>query len=416
MSEGRITNVHVHTFTDRHVPRNFPSRLLKIFRRVPDLARLPAMIVRFLGYPQTADMFDRLIRMGHEAASRHQADVLRGIVPQYPRGTRFVVLPMDLSGLGYGPVRATLREQHDELAGLARDRPDMVIPFATMSPANCCAALREVDPLEAARLSWLRRRHLLGFPAYTAPELPQPACSAACNAGRTMPVAELDPGRMCGLREVRRCIEELGFRGLKLYTRLGFPPDHPILMQEVYPLLVERNLPVIAHCSRGGMKGRNLPDEAADSYTDPRAFIPVLEAFPDLRVCLAHFGGEADWRSYVVDGIDPDDPEAERNNWQVSIRRMIESGDYPNLWTDISYTIFHFEDYVPFLRLFLTREGERGERLRSRVLFGSDFYMTRQEELSERAVCFRLRNALGEELFWKLAETNPEIWLGERTA
>jgi hypothetical protein len=51
--------------------------------------------------------------------------------------------------------------------------------------------------------------------------------------------------------------------------------------------------------------------------------------------------------------------------------------------------------------------------LRRRVLFGSDYYMTRQETLSERAVCFRLRNALGEEVFRQISETNPAIWLGE---
>ena len=37
--------------------------------------------------------------------------------------------------------------------------------------------------------------------------------------------------------------------------------------------------------------------------------------------------------------------------------------------------------------------------------------MTRQEELSERAVCFRLRNELGEATFRKIAQDNPRRWL-----
>ena len=96
------------------------------------------------------------------------------------------------------------------------------------------------------------------------------------------------------------------------------------------------------------------------------------------------------------------------------IRRMIGSGDWPGLWTDISYTLFQFDDYIPFLRLFLLDDGPAD--CGARVLFGSDFYMTRQEELSEKAVCFRLRNALGEEVFRQIAETNPRVWLGEAGA
>jgi len=139
--------------------------------------------------------------------------------------------------------------------------------------------------------------------------------------------------------------------------------------------------------------------------------VPVLTQFPGLRVCLAHFGGDADWRRYIDEGIDPRDPEARRRNWLAAILDMLRSGAYPGLWTDISYTIFNFEDNLPFLRVFLT-----DERIAARVLFGSDYYMTRQERLSERAISFRLRDALGETLFRRIAETNPAIWLGEPRA
>ena len=149
----------------------------------------------------------------------------------------------------------------------------------------------------------------------------------------------------------------------------------------------------------------------ADLFTRPDAFVPVMRAFPKLRICLAHFGGQADWRAYAQ-GQAPLGDE----NWQVRIRRMIGSGEWPNLWTDISYTLFYFDDYIPFLRLFLTGDEPHHDRLRKRVLFGSDYYMTRQEKLSEREICFRLRNALGEEVFRQIAEVNPAIWLGEADA
>ncbi len=215
---------------------------------------------------------------------------------------------------------------------------------------------------------------------------------------------------------IEHAIDNLGFRGLKLYPRMGFPPDAPVLMDRIYPLASERNLPVISHCSRGGVIGKHISAAKGNRFTEPDAFLPVLSAFPGLRVCLAHFGGTNDWRAYMDEGFDPEDPGAKANNWQVRIRQLIGSGEHEGLWTDVSYTLFQFDDFAPFLRVFLSGDDLPAQRLRRRVLFGSDFYMTRQERLSERAVCFRLRNALGEALFHQIAVENPRIWLGEQAA
>lgn len=352
MPSPRITNCHVHCFTSRHVPSLFPHPLAVPFVRIPGLVRGLAFLARAIGQHPWGDWLDRLYQLQVETNATRQAQVLDRLLPQYPGATRFVVLPMALQSVAAGRIADPLPKQHDELADIARDPAyaDRVIPFATIYPDAPGAAA-----------------------------------------------------------EVRRCIDELGFRGLKLYPRLGYPADHPLLMEEVYPLMAERNLPVISHCSRGGVTGRHLTAAKAEHWSSPQAFLPVLRAFPSLRVCLAHFGGEGDWRAYVEDGIDPRDQQARADNWQVAIRDMITCGDYPNLWTDISYTLFHFEDFVPFLQVFL-----RDETLARRVLFGSDYYMTRQELLSERAVCFRLRVTLGEDMFRRIAETNPEVWLGER--
>ena len=351
MSEIRITNCHAHTFTDRHIPRFYPHPALWLFKRVPGLVRLLAFALRLIGQEALAETLDRLRRFQDEARAPSQEAVLEQVARHYPRRTRFVILPMDMAGLGHGGVRADLRAQHDELAALAR-----------------------------------------------APQW----------AGRVIPFATCDPRREESVAEAERAIRDLGFRGLKLYPRFGFAPDHPALMERLYPLLIERNLPVLSHCSRGGVRERGLSAALADEYTRPQAFIPVMRAFPELRVNLAHFGGFRDWRAYVNGGMRPGDAAAEAANWQVAIRRMITGGEFPGLWTDISYTLFHFDDFLPFLKMFL-----EDDRIAARVLFGSDFYMTRQEALSERAVCVRLRTALGEAMFRRIAEENPCLWLGE---
>ncbi|NOD93098.1 amidohydrolase family protein [Ruegeria sp. HKCCD4884] len=356
MSNIRITNCHTHLFHARHVPEDYPYPALKPFKKMPWLIKALAFGARLIGQHSAAEKLDRLYRFQQETDAGSQRDILDNMRRHYPSDTRFVVLPMEMSAFGFGAPEVPLSAQHDELAKLSGD-PDVgrsVIPFATIDP--------RADPQAT---------------------------------------------------ELWRAIDGLKFRGLKLYPRLGFAPDDPVLMQHVYPRLEELNLPVMSHCSRGGVQGRYLSDYWADRYTEPEAFIPVMRAHPKLRICLAHFGGQRDWDAYVnPDRKNPLD-DAFNRNWQVAIRRMIGSGNYPGLWADISYTLFQFEDYAPFLRIFLTGEDEESERLRSRVLFGSDYYMTRQEALSEKAVCFRLRNILGEEIFRQIAEENPAKWLGE---
>lgn len=347
----QITNCHIHTFTFRHVPADYPHPVLRLFRLVPRVLLVIAWVLKRFNADEKAAALRRLYRFQTEGDRRRQADILDAIIPMYPRDTRFVVLPMDLSMAGWGAPPVSVKDQHAELDEMRNDPRfrGLVIPFAT-----------------------------------------------------------LDPRREGAADEAIYWIEKRGFRGLKLYPRLGYPPDHPVLMERLYPLCVERNIPVMTHCSAGGVQGRGLSRRMADEWSSPLAWRPVRDRFPDLRVCLAHFGGMTAWKDYVEQGIDPRDPEAAWRNWQSCIRRMIAGGDWPNLWTDISYTLFDFENYVPFLKIFLEEPN-----LACRVLFGSDFYMTRQEALSERAVCFRLRAALGDAMFRRIAVENPRIWLGE---
>ena len=346
-----IVNCHVHTFTTAHTPRYFPHPLVAVFRYVPWLVQFIRWFLSLLPYDNLTDKFRRIEDFHRTGSRSSQRAVFRELLHYYPRSTRFVVLPMDMAPAGHGPVDAGISHQHDELAALAKD-PDygaQVIPFATIHPDSNGAA-----------------------------------------------------------EEVRRCFDQHGFRGLKIYPKLGFAPTHPILMNEVYPLCVERNVPVMTHCSRGGIYRKGWGQTEQDAVTEPDAYAEVLTQFPDLRLCLAHFGGDADWIGHLRDGFDPDDPEARNKNWVSRIASLLSDGTYPNLYTDISYTIFKFDDHIPLLRMFL-----KNEKIRDRVLFGSDFYMTRQEALSEKAVSIRLRDALGEDDFHQIAHVNPRRWLGE---
>lgn len=347
----RIVNCHIHTFTTRHIPRWYPSVFVSLMGHVPNLLALWARAISLI-LPERGAAAFRLLSFQREASRGRQARVFEELRKQYPKETRFVVLPMDMELMGYGPVTDGLDRQHDELLDLAAASGGQVIPFATVHPEREDAAER-----------------------------------------------------------IERYLDR-GCKGLKIYPRLGYAPTHRALMERIYPMLLERDLPVVSHCSRGGVSERGLSRQAGDRLCSPKAALDVLRRYPELRFSLAHFGGQDDWMDYVKGRVDPAHPELDDHNWLTAIRRFIGSGEWPGLWTDISYTMFYYEDFAPFLTMFLMGPDTRAARLRERVLFGSDYYMTRNTAMSEREVSVRLRLTLGEDLYRQIAETNPTVWLG----
>jgi len=218
MADLRITNCHIHTFTMSHVPRNYPARWLRFLRLRPEIAVwLGRTMGRLFGRAHPEGFWPRIERLGRFGVIGKlgsQEAVLQSILSQYSAGTRFVVLPMDMAPIGHGPVAADLPAQHDELSRLARsDRfAGQIIPFATLHPARDGA-----------------------------------------------------------FGELRRAVETLGFRGLKLYPKLGFEPTDPLLMDRVYPYCLDHDLPVMAHCSRGGVAARGWEGWRGERACDPQA-------------------------------------------------------------------------------------------------------------------------------------------------
>ena len=87
---------------------------------------------------------------------------------------------------------------------------------------------------------------------------------------------------------------------------------------------------------------------------------------------------------------------------------MIRSGRYPNLWTDVAYTLFADDEYAYLLKVLLS-----DERILARTLFGSDFYVVESAMLEERRRAVHVRAVLGEDIFWRIADTNPAAFLGD---
>jgi predicted TIM-barrel fold metal-dependent hydrolase len=219
-------------------------------------------------------------------------------------------------------------------------------------------------------------------------------------------------------------------RGIKLYPPLGYSPDNPVL-EPIWQYADTNRLPVISHCmSKGGVLNTNkdgglgLEDKSElRNYTAPSSYGNVLRAHRNMRLCLAHFGGNKEWDKYLerhnggIGSISThpleyfkEDPFKEQD-WVNQIVEMLVSGKFPNLYVDTSYTFFE-EKYREPLRDLL----EQYPSIRSQVLFGSDFYLSVQvkpneEKFPEEKFPGVLEGAITKALFDQIAVTNPGQFL-----
>jgi predicted TIM-barrel fold metal-dependent hydrolase len=158
------------------------------------------------------------------------------------------------------------------------------------------------------------------------------------HPGRLLGIASVDLYRpMEAVRELRRCVRQRGFRGLRIVPWLwGLPPDD----RRYYPLYAECIELDIPFCLQVGHTGPLMPSE-------PGRPIPYLEnvalEFPELRIVAGHIG--APWTQEIIS----------------------LATKFPNLYVDTSaYKAARFpEDFVSFMR-------GRGAR---KVMFGTNYPM-----------------------------------------
>jgi predicted TIM-barrel fold metal-dependent hydrolase len=306
--------------------------------------------------PGSNDVLERTARFLKIIEQPTQRAVFEQVQRQYPKDTVFVVLPMDMGFMDMGDPAEPIERQHKEL----------------------------LDMAEALRLE--------------------------TGVERIIPFYAADPRHPDIVERVRESLAPDKFRGIKIYPNLGYKPDDPSLM-EVYRLCMKGNYPVLTHCSPGGIWRYGIPRSERRANSRPDNYRDILETrgYRTLKLCLAHFGGAEEWKKHLAGRAEKLDEEP----WVRTVYEMIASEKYPNLYTDISYTVFTpkvtglYIDLVDYLKVLLT-----DERVRQRVLFGSDYYMVERESISEKEVSLLLRSRLGEDLYKQIAYTNPREFLG----
>ena len=302
--------------------------------------------------PASNDIFERMARFLKISEQPTQAAVFKQVQLQYPEKTTvFVVLPMDMGFMNLGGLKAPIESQHAELLELTKNSEGQIIPFYAADP-------RHPDIVE----------------------------------------------------RVKNNLSKDKFRGIKIYPNLGYRPDHPNLM-EIYKLCIKGDFPVLTHCSPGGIWMYGLSKKERRANSQPINYKNILDTqgYRTLKLCLAHFGGSDEWVRHLRGRTRNNEEEP----WVRTIYEMLASGDYPNLYTDISYTVFTPKvpglllDLIDYLKVLLAHP-----LVRKRVLFGSDYYMVERESVSEKEASLLLRSRLGEDLYKQIAYTNPREFLG----
>jgi uncharacterized protein len=155
--------------------------------------------------------------------------------------------------------------------------------------------------------------------------------AASIGSERIIPFGAMHPDLENPTAEIAR-MASLGLRGMKLHPEhQAFAPDEA-RMAPMYEAAIAHDMTVYFHAGR---------DELHESmHGTPEAFAAALDAFPDMRVVLAHLGGYRVWDQ---------------------VARLLAGRD---VYFDTAYTLGHLPD-AQFVEIARAHGIER-------VMFGSD--------------------------------------------
>lgn len=446
-----ITNVHIHVFDARCAPDRFflvlPVGLVRLIARPLKSFLMTeagtALINRLAKWTSTLHdkgKISRFLAFTKIGAGRSQDEVFQMALEagkQYDASVRLIGLTLNMDHMDSEPSSPlsykNYTTQLEEIKNIKRSSPEHFFPFLCIDPRHKSGAdLRD----------WVRDQLTDGFE---------------------------HKGKLYRY-----------FYGLKIYPALGFFPFDSAL-EEVYAYAEEYGIPIMTHCTRGGSQyigkyieqlipkdistilmrpavlndafqgavgdiqtridayyhddrkwiqnssfGNN--DKACDLFTHPQNYIPVLEKFPKLKICIAHMGGEGEfytkdelarwweWKKgkargfgdlIKIRGVD-------KIPWVDRIEQMMKT--YSSLFTDISYTVSYLgkKDKVILNRLaeFAKLEDNSGQLLGHRILFGTDFFMTEREKKEADLYGLMVRSEGLKEWVDRFCRENVEGYVG----
>jgi len=136
-----------------------------------------------------------------------------------------------------------------------------------------------------------------------------------------LPFVAIDPNNPLHLKLFEKAFsKEYNFFGVKIYPAMGYLPSNPSLMK-VFEICSQYEIPVTTHSGSSSVhtnhnklkinfldfdenqklvlkndkKNFYFKKQFDNYFNNPKNWEPVLTEFPNLRLNLAHFGGESEW-------------------------------------------------------------------------------------------------------------------------
>jgi len=197
--------------------------------------------------------------------------------------------------------------------------------------------------------------------------------------------------------------------GLKVYTLMGHFPDHINLLKG-YEWCQKNKKPVVFHTSpespvyykgkkseiKKRLKQARYPLYEAQktkrdlcrNFTNPRYYNDILEMFPEVNFDFAHLCGEQEIEKYM-------NGESSMTHLIITLCKL-----HKNAYFDTSYS-FHGKATQVLLKELL-----KDSRLCTQILYGTDYYMNKTAA-SQSDFIDDMIDVIGESNFSKIAIENP---------
>jgi len=397
---------------------------------------------------QSKNLLESYRMMARYTTYTSQATIFSFLEKQYPDDTLFIVLPMDMEYMKAGKLRKTNKyyEQLKELKEIKqRGKHKSMLPFLFIDPRRIVDdpnffVYRLEDGLvvleECIVKEYVEENGFRGFKIY-------PALGYYPFEDALLPLWLYAVQH--NLPIMTHCIKgSVYYRGSKhpdwdahpvfkeftgvegKYAALFLPEKsnsdfqlnftHPMN----YLILLDEEL--LRHL----ISSRNESFKQLFGFTDMEK--PLKRNLSTLKICFAHFGGAEHWRQYMNQdrasvinvfshsGFQSDiirtreqqlswiklEQNWKNTDWFSLICYMLLN--YDNTYADISYILFDPEIYG-LLRIVMSNPN-----LRTKVLYGTDFYVVRNHG-NEKQLLSIVKDNLTDEDFDQIARINPKYYI-----
>ncbi len=173
--------------------------------------------------------------------------------------------------------------------------------------------------------------------------------------------------------------DEASYFGVKCYPSLGYLPSDARL-DPIFQICAEKNIPVLTHCGGETVSTfkKKIPVRGTTSETlmtipgetraqraiwlnDPEHWKSVLRKHPNLKLNLAHFGGDTNWE--LMGGESGSSERVEK------IIDMMQNPDW-KVYADFSFNVVEEELYNAF-----QTQLDDNANVKSRTLYGTDYWV-----------------------------------------